>query len=210
MADDERAARAAVEAAAHSAFARGLTHGSTGNISARVGDSVLVTPTGASLGTVTADELSLVGLDGTHRDGPVPSKEAFLHTAILRARPNAGAVVHTHSTHAAALSCLADLDPDDTLVPYTAYYAMRVGRMPLVPYFAPGDRGLAEAAGRLAVAHRALLLANHGPVVAGPTVGAALDAAEEIEQTARLFFLLRGQRTRPLSPAEAEALHPPA
>nr|WP_274636924.1 3-oxo-tetronate 4-phosphate decarboxylase [Microbacterium bovistercoris] len=198
MSTEEDLARHAIVAAAHSAFARGLTHGSTGNISARVGARVLVTPTGSSLGTVGVDDLSVTDLDGRHLDGPKPSKEAFLHTAILRARPDARAVVHTHSTHAAAVSCLADLDPDDVLPAVTAYYVMRVGRMPLIPYFPPGDRRLGEAAERLAPEHHALLLANHGPVVAGASVAAAMDAAEEIEQTARLFFLLQGHRTRPV------------
>ncbi len=206
MTSDEQRLRQAVVAAAHSAFARGLTHGSTGNISARMDERVLVTPTGSSLGTVTADELSLVDLDGRHLDGPRPSKEAVLHTAMLRARPDARAVVHTHSTHAAAVSCLADLDPDRPLPAFTAYYAMRVGTMPVVGYFPPGDPGLAEAAERLAPEHRALLLANHGPIVAAASVTAAMDAAEEIEETARLFFLLHGHRTRPLTAAEVDAL----
>lgn len=206
----EQTARHAVVAAAHSAFARGLTHGSTGNISVRVGERILVTPTGGSLGTVEVDDLAVIDSDGRHVDGPKPSKEAFLHTAILRARPDASAVVHTHSTHAAAVSCLADVDPADALPAFTAYYAMRVGRMPLVPYFAPGDRRLGDLAARLAPAHRALLLANHGPIVAGVTVAAAMDAAEEIEETARLFFLLNRHRTRPLTAAAIDALAPPA
>ena len=202
----EDAVGRALADAAHSAFARGLTHGSTGNISVRAGDRVLMTPTGSSLGTVTADGLSVVDLSGRHLDGPAPTKESFLHLAMLRARPDAGAVVHTHSTHAAAVSCVADLDPADVLPPYTAYYAMRVGRMPLVPYFPPGDRRLGDVAEKLAPAHRALLLANHGPIVAGASVAAAMDAAEEIEETARLFFLLRGQDTRPLSADQVRAL----
>ncbi|GAA3757600.1 aldolase [Microbacterium kribbense] len=172
----------------------------------RVGERVLVTPTGSSLGTVGVDDLSVIDADGRHLDGPKPSKEAFLHTAILRARPDAGAVVHAHSTHAAALSCLADLDPGDVLPAFTAYYAMRVGRMPLVPYFPPGDRRLAEAATLLAGEHRALLLANQGPIVAAANVAAAMEAAEEIEQTARLFFLLQDRSTRPLTPEQVAAL----
>jgi len=205
----EDAIRRELVAAAHSAFARGLTHGSTGNISARVdGDRVLMTPTGSSLGSVTADALSVLELSGRHLDGPPPTKESFLHLAVLRARPDAGAIVHTHSTHAAAVSCLADLDRADVLPPYTAYYAMRVGAMPLIPYFPPGDRGLGDAAEHLAVGHRALLLANHGPIVAASDVGAAMDAAEEIEENARLFFLLTGRRTRPLSPEQVRALAP--
>lgn len=206
----EDAVRRELVAAAHSAFVRGLTHGSTGNISARVGRRVLMTPTGSSLGEVAADDLSVVDLSGRHLDGPPPTKESFLHLAMLRARPGAGAVVHTHSTHAAAASCLADLDPNDVLPSYTAYYAMRVGTMPLIPYFPPGDRGLGDAAEHLAIGHRALLLANHGPIVAASGVTAAMDAAEEIEENARLFFLLTDRRTTPLTTEQVDALRPAA
>ncbi|WP_449409019.1 3-oxo-tetronate 4-phosphate decarboxylase [Microbacterium maritypicum] len=202
------AERTAVIRAARSLFDRGLTHGSTGNVSLRTGDGVLVTPTGSSLGTVTEDDLSLIDASGAHLAGPRPSKEAFLHAAVLRARPSARAVVHTHSTHAAAVSCLRDLDETDALPPLTAYFAMRVGRLPLLPYHAPGDdalEGIAEAAART---QTALLLRNHGPVVAGASLSAAMDALEELEETAKLFLLLRGMPTRPLTAAEAEALRP--
>lgn len=195
--------------AARSLFDRGLTHGSTGNISVRGEGGILVTPTGSSLGTVTADELSLIDDRGRHLAGAAPSKEAFLHAAVLRARPGAQAVVHTHSTHAAAVSCLADLDPSDALPPLTAYFAMRVGRLPLLPYHAPGDDALEALAERTARDHVALLLSNHGPVVAGTTLSAAMDALEELEETAKLFLLLRGVATRPLTSAQVEALRPP-
>ncbi|MCK2035863.1 aldolase [Microbacterium sp. SSW1-49] len=194
--------------AARSLFDRGLTHGSTGNLSVRAEGGILVTPTGSSLGTVTADELSLIDDRGRHLSGPAPSKEAFLHAAVLRARPGAQAVVHTHSTHAAAVSCLADLDPNDALPPLTAYFAMRIGRLPLLPYHAPGDDALETLAERTARDHVALLLSNHGPVVAGRTLSAAMDALEELEETAKLFLLLRGLATRPLTPAQADALRP--
>lgn len=201
--------RREIIAAARSLFARGLTHGSTGNLSVRVGDRVLVTPTGSSLGTVEAADLSLIDLSGAHVAGPKPSKEAFLHAALLRARPDAGAVVHTHSTYAAAVSCMDGLDPDDALPPLTAYFAMRVGRLPLLPYYAPGDPALGPAAEEKARTHRALLLSNHGPIVAGKTLGAAMDAVEELEETAKLFLLLRGLPTRPLTPEQREALADP-
>lgn len=203
---NEDAARRAIVRAARSLFERGLTHGSTGNISVRVGERILITPTGSSLGTVEADDLAVIDEQGAHRDGPPPSKEAFLHAALLRARPGDGAVVHTHSTHAAAVSCLDGLDADNALPPLTAYYAMRIGTLPLLPYHAPGDTrltGLVEAAGH---GHHALLLANHGPVVAAPTLARATDAAEELEETAKLFFLLAGHPTRPLTPAQVAAL----
>jgi 3-dehydro-4-phosphotetronate decarboxylase len=189
-----------------SLFSRGLTFGRTGNLSARVGEHLLVTPTGASLGALDADQLSVVSVDGTHIDGPRPSKEAFLHAAFLRARPDASAVVHLHSTHAVAVSCLADIDPIDVLPPLTAYYVMRVGRLPLLPYHAPGDRRLEPLAEEMARDHRALLLANHGPIVAGVDLASAADAVEELEETARLFLLLRGHRTRPLTAAQADEL----
>ncbi|PRX68555.1 ribulose-5-phosphate 4-epimerase/fuculose-1-phosphate aldolase [Nonomuraea fuscirosea] len=198
--------RAEIIAAARSLFQRGLTHGSTGNLSVRVGEHLLVTPTGSSLGTVEADELSLIDAAGAHVSGPRPSKEAFLHAAMLRARPEANAVVHTHSTYAAAVSCLDGLDPEDALPPLTAYFAMRVGRLPLLPYFAPGDQVLEPAAEEAARTHAALLLSNHGPIVAGTSLGAALDAIEELEETAKLFLLLRGLPTRPLTPEQVRAL----
>ena len=193
---------------ARSLFDRGLTHGSTGNVSLRTAEGILVTPTGSSLGTVTADELSLIDESGGHLSGPRPSKEAFLHAAVLRARPSARAVVHTHSTHAAAVSCMAGLDESDALPPLTAYFAMRIGRLPLLPYHAPGDDSLEALAEQTARDRHAMLLSNHGPVVAGASLGAAMDALEELEETAKLFLLLRGIPTRPLTPAQAEALRP--
>lgn len=204
----ESSARDGIVAAARSIFMRSLTHGSTGNISARIGDLILVTPTGSSLGTVTAEELSVIDLQGRHVDGAKPSKEAFLHAAVLRARPSANAVVHTHSTYSAAVSCLADVDPEDALPPLTAYFAMRIGRLPLLPYHAPGDDTLEALAEETARGHLALLLSNHGPVVAGTTLGAAMDAIEELEETAKLFLLLHGHQTRPLTTEQAAALAP--
>ncbi len=128
-----------------------------------------------------------------------PTKESFLHLAVYDQRPGSGAVVHLHATYSVAVSVLADLDPADLLPPITAYYVMRVGKLPLVPFYAPGDMKLAEAVRETASAHHAILLANHGPVVAGSDLSAALDAAEELEETARLFMLLQGQRTRYLT-----------
>jgi len=189
-----------------SLFARRLTHGRTGNISVRVDEGFLVTPTGGSLASLTAEDLALVGLDGTHLSGPRPSKEAFLHAAVYRARPGAGAVIHTHSTHSVAVSCHAEVDPDDALPPLTAYYAMRVGRLPLLPYHAPGDTALEPLAERTAATAHAFLLANHGPVVAGADLAGAADALEELEETARLWLLLRDQPTRPLTPEQAADL----
>jgi ribulose-5-phosphate 4-epimerase/fuculose-1-phosphate aldolase len=195
-----------VVAAARSLFGRGLTHGRTGNISVRVGEQILVTPTGVSLGTVGADELSVIDLDGRHVSGPKASKEAFLHAIVLRQRPDANAVVHTHSTYSAAVSCLADLDPSDAIPPLTAYFAMRVGNLPLLPYHPPGDPSVSDAVAQAAVGHPAILLANHGPVVAGRDLATALDALEELEHTAKIFLLLRGLPTRPLTGPQRAAL----
>jgi ribulose-5-phosphate 4-epimerase/fuculose-1-phosphate aldolase len=189
-----------------SLFHRRLTHGRTGNLSARTGDAFLVTPTGGSLGDVSPDQLSLVGLAGEHLDGPRPSKEAFLHAAFYRARPDAGAVVHLHSTYSVAVSCHDGLDPDDVLPPLTAYYVMRVGRLPLLPYHAPGDPALGPIAERAARTAHALLLANHGPIAAGADLAAAADVVEELEETARLWLLLRDRPVRPLTPDQIRSL----
>lgn len=199
-------ARADIERIAHSIHRRGLTHGRTGNLAVRDGDRILVTPTGVSLGEIEQDALSVLAADGTHLDGPRPTKEAFLHVAMLRERPQAGAVVHTHSLHSAALSVLEDLDPQQPLPPLTAYYGMRVGHLQVLPYAAPGDPSATAAVEAAARAGHALLLRNHGPVVAGTDLDSALDALEELEHTAALFFLTRGMRTSPLTPDQLTAL----
>jgi ribulose-5-phosphate 4-epimerase/fuculose-1-phosphate aldolase len=176
---------------ARSLFDRGLTPGRSGNLSARLADnSVLVTPSGNSLGELMPSDLSRVSPDGVLVSGPEPSKETFLHLAIYRARPETHAVAHTHSTHATAISCLADRDPQDVLPSLTGYYAMRVGKLPLLPYHPPGDQALGPIAEAAARDHHALLLANHGPIAAGTDIEEAVDIIEEIEEAARLFFIL--------------------
>jgi 3-dehydro-4-phosphotetronate decarboxylase len=189
-----------------SIFDRGLTAGSTGNISVKMDDGFLMTPTGSSLGDLDPEKLSKISLDGRHLSGDAPTKESFLHIAMYEERPRAGAVVHLHSTHSAAVSCIADLDPKNILPPLTAYYVMRIGILPLVPYFAPGDISLAKAVKELASAHHAVMLANHGPVVAGATLEDAVYATEELEETAKLYLLLRDIKTRPLTEEEVEDL----
>ena len=195
---------------AKSIFDRGLTHGSTGNISAKLEDGWLLTPTGSSLGTLDPARLSKLDWNGNLISGDKPSKENFLHLAMYeeraKANANIGAVVHLHSTHSVAVSVLADVDVNDVLPPITAYYVMRIGSLPLVPYFAPGDMKLADAVRRFAGQHHAVLLANHGPVVAGSSLAAATDAVEELEETAKLFLLLQGQRIRTLDAAQVAAL----
>ena len=194
------AVRAEIAALGKSLFERGLTPGRTGNLSVRVGQEVLITPTNVRLADI--EDLSVLDLDGRHRGGPKPSKEAFLHVAMYRARPSAGAVVHLHSTYAVAVSCLVGVDPASALPPLTAYFVMRVGQLPLLPYHAPGDAALGSVAEQAASTHHALLLSNHGPIVAGGDLGTAADAIEELEETARLFLLLRGHAVRTLTEAE--------
>jgi ribulose-5-phosphate 4-epimerase/fuculose-1-phosphate aldolase len=190
-----------------SLFDRRFTHGPTGNISARLSDGrMLMTPTNASLGALDPERLSLLQADGKLISGDKPTKEAFLHSCMYCQRAGAGAVVHLHSTHSVAVSILADVDAADVLPPLTAYYVMRVGRLPLVPYFPPGAEDLARAVEGLAGDHQAVLLANHGPVVSGATLREAQYAVEELEETAKLFLMLKGQNLRPLTPEQAGAL----
>jgi ribulose-5-phosphate 4-epimerase/fuculose-1-phosphate aldolase len=203
---NESAARESIVRIARSMFERGLTHGSTGNISLRIDGGWLMTPTGSSFGELDPARLSKLDAAGSHIAGDAPTKEAFLHRAMYDEQPRFSAVVHLHSLHSVAVSVLADVDANDVLPPLTAYYVMRIGRLPLVPYFAPGDAKLAEAVRGYAGRHHALLLANHGPVVAGTSLAAAADAIEELEATARLYLLLRHERLRDLSAEQVAEL----
>lgn len=190
-----------------SLFDRGLTAGSSGNISVRLPDGGwLMTPTNASLGNLAPERLALFDASGRHLSGDAPTKEALLHFAMYGERKTAGAVVHLHSTHATAVSILRDVDPADVMPALTAYYIMRVGRLPLVPWFAPGDPDLAHAVRALAGRHHAVLLANHGPVVASTSLADAQYATEELEETARLFLLLQSHALRTLTPAQVTDL----
>lgn len=193
-------------ATAKSLYERGLTHGSTGNISVRCGEGFLMTPTGSTLGALDPARLSRLDAQGTHVGGDAPTKEQFLHLAMYRERPGSHAVIHLHATHSVAVSLLEDVSPDDVLPPMTAYYVMRIGSLPLVPYYPPGDLGLADAVRDLAGRHHAMLLANHGPVVAGTNLAAAGDAVEELEATAKLHLLLQGRRIRALTPEQCAEL----
>ena len=198
--------REAIVAHGRSLFARGLSPGTSGNLSARIDGGFLTTPTNSSLGALDPARLSRLDADGRHVDGGPPTKEVWLHTAMYDARPDAQAIVHLHSTHAVAAACLADVDPNDVLPPLTPYYVMRVGRLPLVRYGRPGDDSLADEIRRLARDHHALLLANHGPIVAGETLDAAASAIEELEETAKLVLLLGGRATRTLTEEQLEEL----
>ncbi|TGD61151.1 aldolase [Tabrizicola sp. WMC-M-20] len=186
-----------------SLFGRGLTAGSSGNISVRLDDGGwLMTPSNMSLGGLDPARMSRLDATGRLISGDRPTKEAFLHLSMYGERKDAAAVVHLHSSHATAVSILRDVDPNDVLPALTAYYVMRVGRLPLVPYFAPGDPDLAHAVRALASNHHAVLLANHGPVVAGTSLANAQYATEELEETAKLFLLLQNQALRLLSPEQ--------
>jgi ribulose-5-phosphate 4-epimerase/fuculose-1-phosphate aldolase len=202
--------REAVVALGRSLFARGLSPGTSGNISCRTGDGWLLTPTNSSLGALDPARLSRLDRGGRHVDGDAPTKESGLHLAIYEERPDAEAIVHLHSTHAVAVACLEDIDPDDVLPALTPYFVMRVGRLRLVPYARPGERALVDAVRREARRGHALLLANHGPIVAGASLDAAAGAIEEIEETAKLVLLLHGLPVRRLSGEQRAELDQPA
>ena len=191
-----------------SLYDRGLAHGSAGNISIRLANgNFLLTPTNSCLGRLDPAKISKLDANGKLVNGDPPSKESFLHLAMYQERQKSAAVVHLHSLHAVAVSCLADINPNDVFPPITAYAIMQVGKLALVPYYPPGDPSLADAVRKLAGGHHAVLLANHGPVVAGTSLTAAVNAIEELEQTAHLMLLLRGQKTRLLTAAEVAELN---
>ncbi|MEM6487672.1 MAG: aldolase [Pseudomonadota bacterium] len=192
---------------ARSLFERGLTHGSTGNISSRTPDGgLLVSPTGTSFGRLDPARLSRFDADGALIDGDPPTKEMPLHTAFYDTRGSAGAVVHLHCCHSVALSMMPDVDDDNFLPPLTPYAVMLLGRVKLLPFFVPGDPAMGAAVRGLAGRRSAVMLANHGPVVAGKTVEAACNAIEELEATARLALMTRGMGVRGLSAAEVSAV----
>ncbi len=204
---DEAATRALLVELGASLFARGYSVGSAGNISVRLADGFLMTPTNSSLGRLEAARISKLDAAWNHVSGDRPSKEVFLHRAVLAARPEAGAVVHLHSTHATAFSCLAEPGGDAGIPPLTPYFVMRVGRrLPVVPYYRPGDAAMEPAVHAAAKEAKALLLANHGPVVSAATLADAVAAAEELEEAAKLALLLRGAKPRALTPAQVDDL----
>ncbi|MBB3207262.1 ribulose-5-phosphate 4-epimerase/fuculose-1-phosphate aldolase [Rhodopirellula rubra] len=202
----ERELRERIATQGQSLFDRGLTAGSSGNISVRLPDGMLITPTNSCLGRLDPDRITKIDNVGNVVAGDKPSKEAFLHHSMYQSRPGEQAIVHLHSTHSVAVSCLANIDEQNVLPPITAYYVMRVGTLPLVPYFPPGDMKLAEAVERAAKLSHAVLLSNHGPVVAGGSLESAVNATEELEETAKLFLLLRHETTRFLTPQQVSDL----
>lgn len=201
----------ALIAAARHLAARGLSPGSSGNLSIRVGDRVLLTPTGSSLSRVEAGDLAELSLDGTQLAGGRPTKEWAVHLAAYAADAALAAVVHLHAPASTAISCLAPAEEGLADLPaYTPYRVMSLGEVPLVPYARPGDAALgAEVGARIASGHRALLLANHGSVTAAATLDRAVDLAEELEASAALALALAGRDARELTPAEQAALRSP-
>jgi ribulose-5-phosphate 4-epimerase/fuculose-1-phosphate aldolase len=204
---NENQLREQISVLGKSLYDRGLAHGAAGNISVKLADGWLMTPTNSCMGRLDPARISRLDAGGRLLSGDTPSKETFLHIAMYRERASAAAVVHLHSAHAVAVSCLAELDPLDVFPPITAYAIMQVGKLALVPYFPPGDESLAEAVAGLAGKHHAVLLANHGPVVAGTSLDAAVNAIEELEQTAKLMLLLRDSKVRHLSPEQVAELN---
>ena len=187
-------------------YRRGLSPGSSGNISVRMENGWLVTPTNSSLGNLDPGNLSKLDWDGNLLSGEKPSKEAFLHLAMYRKRPQSGAIVHLHSTFAAAVSCLDGLNSESCIPPITPYFVMRVGKLPLLPYYRPGDKSLAQEIEKYATKHSSMLLANHGPVVAGTDLKSAMYAAEELEETSKLMLLLHGRPIRTLDAVQLRQL----
>ncbi|UTV31023.1 3-oxo-tetronate 4-phosphate decarboxylase [Photobacterium atrarenae] len=203
----EQQLRAQMVSLARSMFERGYATGGAGNLSLKLPDgNFLATPTGSSFGRLDANTLSVVDIDGNHLSGDKPSKEVAFHLAIYRNNPACNAIVHLHSTYLTALSCLEGLDPDNAIRPFTPYYVMRVGQLPVIPYLRPGDPQIATELANRAGDYRAFLLANHGPVVTGTDLCDAVDNAEELEETAKLALMLDGKAIRYLTAAEVTAL----
>ena len=191
---------------ARSLFERGFTAGGSGNISVRLADGFLMTPTGSCMGRLDPGRISCLDSHGKVLGGDKPSKEWQLHKEVYQARPNSGAVVHLHPPHAVAVSCLKDLDPGQAIPPLTPYYVMRVGRLALLPYYPPGSLELARAVGDAAIKHSAVLLAHHGSVVAGKDLEDAVYTSEELEETARIFLLVRAHEFSTLDVEQVRAL----
>jgi len=204
---DENELREAICAHGRLLFGRGFSVGSAGNISVRLPDGCLITPTNSCLGRLDPARISKLDRNYRHVAGDPPSKEVFMHRAFLEARAEAGAVVHLHSTHATAIACLAEPGEAAPIPALTPYFVMRIGRaLPVLPYYRPGDAAMEPAIAAAAAGSRAVLLANHGPVVSGRSLDDAVYAAEELEEAARLALLLRGQPARALTPDQVEAL----
>lgn len=203
---NERELREQIADHGRSLFDRGYGVGTSGNVSVRLPDGILITPTNSSLGRIDPERISKVSWNGSLIEGDKPSKEAFLHLAMYEAREKDDAVVHLHSTYSVAVSCLQGVDPENVIPPLTAYFVMKVGRVFRVPYFPPGDEQLGGVVGKVASQYRAVLLANHGPIYSGSTLDAAVAGIEELEETAKLFLMLKHEKINFLSPAQCQEL----
>ena len=181
---------------ARSLFERGLSPGSSGNISARVPGGFLCTPTNSSFGFLDPARLSKLDENGRHVAGDRPTKEVSMHLGTYRGRPDARAITHLHSTWCVCLSCLEEGDPDDLIPPLTPYVRMRVGRVAKLPYVAPGDPAIEPLITAKMGSHKAVIIANHGLTVAGADVRDSVFNAEEIEEAAKVSLILQGKATR--------------
>jgi 3-dehydro-4-phosphotetronate decarboxylase len=204
---NETAIRDSIVRLSRSLFERGYSVGSAGNISAAVDDGFLITPTNSCLGFLEADRISKLDAQWRHISGDKPSKEIFLHQAFYETRPEVGALVHLHSTYATALSCLPGVDPWNSVAPLTPYVVMRVGRVRLLPYVRPGDPAAGAMIRELNGEYASVLLSNHGPVVTAKDLQSAVNAAEELEETAKLLILLREHQPRLLTPEQVDKLN---
>jgi ribulose-5-phosphate 4-epimerase/fuculose-1-phosphate aldolase len=191
---------------ADSFYSRGYAFGSTGNLSVRIGSQVWITPTGKSLKGLSPAQLACIDMDGVSQNEVRPSKEFPFHLAVYRKRKEAQAVVHLHTTYSVALSCLESLDSDNPVPPLTPYFFMRVAPLAVLPYYRPGSSALADAVESAAPAHNCMLLRNHGVLCLGTSLSEAVDRTEELEQTARLYFILRGEQVRSLTSDQIEEL----
>jgi ribulose-5-phosphate 4-epimerase/fuculose-1-phosphate aldolase len=203
---DEHDLRQQMSTLCASLFQRGFSVGTAGNVSAKIGDAILMTPTNSTLGAIDPDRIAKLDMAGNHIAGDQPTKEVFLHQAFYETRPQCGAVVHLHSTWATALSCLDGIDSDDCIPPLTPYVVMRVGTVKRLAYVKPGDPRTGDMIRHLKGQYAAVLLANHGPVVSGKDLFSAVCAAEELEETAKLLMATRGMPRRLLSPEEVAEL----
>lgn len=204
---NEQAVKQQLVQLSRSLFERGFSVGGAGNISVRLDENrFLVTPTGSSLGRLKEEDLSVIDADGNVLSGKKPSKEYFFHLALYEKKPECNAIVHLHSTYLTALSCKADLDYDNAIKAFTPYYVMRVGRLPVIPYYRPGAAEIGRDLAAKAHEGKAFLLANHGVVVCGSDLQDAVDNSEELEETAKLMFILQAQNIRYLTDAEVNDL----
>ncbi len=183
------------------------TKGSAGNLSMRLASGeIIATPTNSCLGMLKAEKLSILTSDGSHLEGNPPTKEIPFHLAIYEQNPNWNAIIHLHSPYLTALSCLKGLDPKNVIRPFVPYVIMRVGDVPLIPYFKPGSIKIADAVRTIAHQYSAFLLANHGVIVCGRNLKDACYNFEELEEAARLFFILKHHDIRYLNDTEIQEL----